>query len=67
MRSFNQNPYDLVQVLALINPCNIIPCLEQSIEVEKLKLIVNPSRETEDKIREMNLLLDFFRIRRLGL
>lgn len=61
------NSYDLAQVLTLVNPENIIPGLEQSIEVEKLKMLVDPSKEIEDKIRDMNLLLDFFRIRRLGL
>lgn len=56
----------LFHVFELINPSNVIPSLEQSIELESLKLILNPSDESRDKIRELNLLLTFFRLRRLG-
>lgn len=61
-----KNSYDIQHVLELIKPCNIIPSLEQSIELEKIKLDLNPSDENEDKIRELELLLTFFRVRRLG-
>lgn len=63
MRNANN---DLFHALELINPCNIIPSLEQSIELEELKFALNPSDEIRDKIRELNLLLTFFRVRRLG-
>lgn len=43
--------------LSLVDPNNIIPCLEQSIEVEEIKLHINPCRETEVKIRDLNFIL----------
>jgi hypothetical protein len=55
----------MLQALSLVDPANIIPCLEQSIEIEGLNMIVNPSTELEDKIRDLNLLCIFFRCREL--
>jgi hypothetical protein len=69
MRRFHNTdlgPADLVFALACVNPNNVIPQLEQSIEVEKLNLLVNPSEEVREKIREMMFLLNFLRLRRLG-
>lgn len=51
----NNNHFSVA--LSLVDPNNIIPCLEQSIEVEEIKLRINPCRETEVKIRELNLVL----------
>lgn len=55
-----------VEALSLIKPANIIPCLEQSIEVERLNQIVNPSKDGEEKIRELGFLLVVLKAWHLG-
>lgn len=55
-----------IEALSLIKPSNIIPCLEQSIEVEKLNQIINPSSEGEEKIRELGFLLVVLKAWHLG-
>jgi len=57
---------ELIIALATVNPDNVIPTLEESIEIENLKLITNPTEEAKDKIRDLMFLLNFFHIRRLG-
>jgi hypothetical protein len=66
MRSFNNDYSDLIHVLSAVNPNNLIPALEQSIEIEKLKLNANPSEEAEERIRDQMFVLNFLRLRRLG-
>lgn len=62
-----RNPHNtFIEALSLIKPENIIPCLEQSIEVEKLNQIVNPTIEGEEKIRELGFLLVVLRAWHLG-
>jgi hypothetical protein len=51
----NNNHFSVA--LSLVDPNNIIPCLEQSIEVEEIKLSINPCREIEAKIRDLNFIL----------
>lgn len=57
---------EIIHALSNVNPNNVIPTLEQSIELENLKMIVNPQDDTKEKIRDLMFLLNFFRIRRLG-
>jgi hypothetical protein len=64
MRDLNNQ--DILQGLAYVKPSNVIPTLEQGIEVEKLNLTINSTQENEDKIRDLTFLLNFFRIRGLG-
>jgi hypothetical protein len=66
MRSSNNDYSNLIHVLSAVNPNNLIPALEQSIEIEKLKLNVNPSEEAEERIRDQMFVLNFLRLRRLG-
>lgn len=63
MRTQNEN---LFQALNLVKPAHIIPCLEQEIEIEKLKSTIDCSDDQRDKIRELSFLLAFFRCQRLG-
>lgn len=57
---------EIIHALSNVNPNNVIPTLEQSIELENLKMIINPEDDTKEKIRDLMFLLNFFRIRRLG-
>jgi len=55
---------DLIYALSMVNPDNVIPGLEQAIEMEQLSLIINPEedRDTQNKIRDLTFLLDFLRL-----
>jgi hypothetical protein len=64
MRSSHNNTQQLVEVLSILNPDNVIPSLEQSIEIERLKMDLDPS--AVDKVRDLMFLLNFFRFKRLG-
>ncbi len=64
--SHNTNDSELIAALVLVNPNNVIPDLEQSVEVAKLNLSFNPSEENKERLRDMTFLLNFFRFRRLG-
>lgn len=66
-RSHNITFHEFSQILSIVNPNNIIPSLEQSIELEKLKLTVNQGdEEARNKIRDLTFILDFLRVRRFG-
>ena len=67
MRSSHKlNHKDLFYIASTVNPDNIIPALEQHIEIEKLKLNVSNNTESRDKIRDLMFVLNFLRLRRLG-
>lgn len=67
MRSSHNNfdQSEVIFALATVNPNNVIPDLEQSVEVAKLNLSINPNEETKEKVRDLMFLLNFFRVRRL--
>jgi len=54
--------HDALSLLSTIEPNNIIPSLEQSIELEKLNQSINYSKETKQKIRDLNILLRLFKL-----
>lgn len=66
MRSSHNNPDNLIAALILVNPNNVIPDLEQSVEVAKLTVKMNPCETNEERLRDLSFLLNFFRLRRLG-
>lgn len=66
MRSSHNNHDNLIAALDLVNPNNVIPDLEQSVEVAKLTAKLNPCETNEERLRDLSFLLNFFRLRRLG-
>jgi hypothetical protein len=66
MYSNQKTPSDTIAALGLVNPDNVIPDLEQAVEVAELQSIINPTDNGKERVRDLMFLLNFFRFRRLG-
>ena len=66
MRRSHKTTDTLIAALVLVNPNNVIPDLEQSVEIAKLNVKLNPCETNEERLRDLSFLLNFFRLRRLG-
>lgn len=56
----------IAAALVLVNPNNVIPDLEQSVEVARINLTIDPCEGNKERLRDLLFLLNFFRFRRLG-
>jgi hypothetical protein len=68
--SHNTNVYSIEDLteLNLIDVSKVIPDLEQTVEIQRIHLSVNPNdREVKERMKNIRLLLSFLHFRKLGL
>lgn len=63
---FNNQPSNLLELLTMIEPCDVIPVLQEGIETERLKFILSGSPEAARRIRQARVLLALLYTNKLG-
>lgn len=63
----NSNSSKLIEAVSSINPNSVIPALERGLEIERLLLRIDASDEARQRIEDIQTLLTFLHMRRLGI